>query len=262
MTSLGILTVATNRYVNYWQEQAASAHRQLSNNFNLTFHVFTDDVGAVLNFGRGLGLKVRAYPIEAYGWPEATLYRYALITKFASEFSEDILMHLDADMIVRAQFEANDLITPLKNEICLVSHPGFFRPRGVALIKFYLQSIGHLFSDAYDVLTRGGVGSWEVNPSSLAFVPRKGRSHYVCGGVWWGTRKAIIDLVSELASRVKTDESNGVLAVWHDESHLNWWASKNQHGLSSPAFCFADGYPQLSSLPMVIEAVDKRLHPL
>lgn len=262
MTSLGILTVATNRYINYWREQAASVDKYISGDVEVTFHVFTDNPKAVVDFGKTLRAKVHAHPVESYGWPDATLYRYALISKFASEYSEDFLMHLDADTIARSEFGLGDMTSLLENGICLVHHPGFFRPKGSGMLGYYFRNMGQLFSDTQSLLIQGGIGSWETNPESLAFVPRKIRHKYVCGGVWWGTRAAILEMVRVLADRVVRDESNGILAVWHDESHLNWWSSQNLHGLANPSFCYAEGYPQLKSLPVLIEAVDKTTHPL
>jgi len=262
MTSLGILTVATNRYVNYWKELATSVSVELSSSFDITMHVFTDDVRSVEEFGTSLHVKVRAHQIEPYAWPEATIYRYELISRFASEYSVDLLMHLDADMMVRAKIDYNELVSALDHDVCLVRHPGFYRPKGTALLKLYLQNIQVLASDAVSIVRQGGIGSWESNPRSSAFVSRGSRKTYVCGGVWWGKRKAILDLCSDLASRVRSDEANGVMAVWHDESHLNWWATQNKHGVADPAFCFADGYPQLRGLPRLIQAVDKGAHPL
>lgn len=262
MTSLGILTVATNRYVNYWKELATSVSIEMGSSFDITMHVFTDDVRNVEEFGKSLHVKVRAHQIEPYVWPEATIYRYELISRFASEYSDDLLMHLDADTIVRAKIQYNELLSSLDQDVCLVRHPGFYRPKGAALFKFYLQNMGVLLSDAVSLVRQGGVGSWESNPRSLAFVTRGNRSSYFCGGVWWGRQTAILDLCRDLAKRVRSDEAKGVMAVWHDESHLNWWATRHRHGVADPSFCFADGYAQLRGLPRWIQAVDKGAHSL
>jgi len=262
MTSLGILTVATNRYVNYWKELATSVSIELAGSFDITMHVFTDDVRGVTEFGKSLHVKVRAHQVEPYAWPEATLYRYELISRFASEYSDSLLMHVDADMIVRAKIDSHELLSPLDHDVCLVRHPGFYRPKGAAKLNFYLENIQALVSDAASIVRQGGIGSWESNSRSLAFVLRGNRKIYFCGGVWWGRRTAILDLCRDLASRVRSDETKGVMAVWHDESHLNWWATQNRHGVVDPSFCFAEGYPQLRGLPKFIQAVDKSAHSL
>jgi hypothetical protein len=107
----------------------------------------------------------------------------------------------------------------------------------------------------------GGLGSWEQNPDSTAFVDRSERNNYVCGGTWIATREEFINMVQELDTQVAIDESRGVLATWHDESHLNKWASKNSHIILNPEFCYDASYPQLSKIIPVITAVDKKRKP-
>ena len=86
---------------------------------------------------------------------------------------------------------------------------------------------------------------------------RKDRRIYVCGGTWFGERDSFLKLVSELSQNVAADLEQNRIAVWHDESHLNWWASKNPHLTLTPEFCHVESYPQLEGLIATITAVDK-----
>ena len=257
-TTLGVITVATNKYLDYWADQARSFVANPSQDLDLTLHVFTDQPDRVGQVASNLSVRVVTHIIPNYKWPEAALYRYQLIHDFKEELTEDILMHLDADMLVRASITSSQLKSQMSNGICLVRHPGYFRPRGLARIILYFQNATTTWADFWNQMRMGSLGTWETNKDSLAFVPRMDRKHYFCGGTWWGLRSDILKLSEELASRISVDERNGIEAVWHDESHLNWWASENDHGSADPRYCFAAGFSQLRGIPIVIQAVDKQ----
>jgi len=260
-TTLGILTIATNSYVSYWKHQAESINSHLHTNLDITLHVFTDDVASVLEHGAKLDIRVEAHQIPSYGWPEATLYRYRVFYEHQHLLEQDLLMYLDADMLVKQGFTDTGLNNPLRSGVCLVLHPGYFRPQKVKLLMFYIRNLSLLISDFRSLLVQGGVGSWETNRHSLAYVPRHARKRYFCGGIWWGLRDEFVSLCHVLSERVEIDENKGVEAVWHDESHLNWWATQETPGFESPRYCHAEGHPQLNELEQFVMAVDKSSSP-
>jgi histo-blood group ABO system transferase len=116
-----------------------------------------------------------------------------------------------------------------------------------------------LARDCRTQLRFGGLGSWERNKKSRAFVPRSQRNVYVCGGTWLGRKEEILTLCKELSSRINEDLEVGITAVFHDESHLNWYQAKNQLTLLNPELCFDPSYPQLKNLKPKIIAVDKNV---
>jgi hypothetical protein len=186
------------------------------------------------------------------------LLRYLIIDKFKEQYFEDILMHLDADMLICENFIDSIRFDELIGGIGLVSHPGFWRPRGVTRVRLYLRFPKRLLTDIQRVFLFGGLGTWETRKNSSAYVRRWDRRNYVCGGVWLGVRSNFSSLVSTCASNNELDLARGEMAIWHDESHLNWWAAQNEFTLLSPSYCFDPTYPQLASLPKLIQAVDKR----
>jgi hypothetical protein len=222
-------------------------------------YLFTDSVREADFFASQLkNLAVTIIEIPPYTWPEATLYRYRIYSKHAESLHGDILMHLDADMIINADFVSKIKNLFRNSGMALVAHPGFWRPkRATSLLRLYFMNPKKLYSDFKMKVFMGGLGSWEVHDTSSAYVPRKNRQRYVCGGTWLGTRKEFLDLAKSLDENVRTDESNGVLAIWHDESHLNHWASRNSYIQLTPEYCFDSSYPQLRSITPLITAVDK-----
>ncbi|RAX55999.1 hypothetical protein CCY97_01460 [Helicobacter sp. 10-6591] len=63
--------------------------------------------------------------------------------------------------------------------------------------------------------------TYERNPLSLAYIPYGVGKYYVRGGVNGGKTQAYLELVEVLKERIEKDLSNGIIAQWHDESHIN-----------------------------------------
>ena len=257
MITLGVVTVATNQYIDYWAKMVESFYENVRD-FDLTFHVFTEQLAAVEEF-RELhpAIDVQVHEIEALGWPFATLYRYKLINSITDHLDESILMHLDADMLVRTNFDSSFSPDLWEGGIGLVAHPGFWRPRGPELVKLYLHYPRKLVSDFRSIMENGGLGSWCDNRASASFVPKRMRDTYYCGGTWMGRNAEFKEMVTDLNESVSQDEFTGVMATWHDESHLNKWAVSNTHSTLSPSYCFDPSYPHLRGLGEIIRAVDK-----
>ena len=256
--SLGILSVATNRYINYWEELATSLDSCCpSDGIEVKMYVFTDQVERANRHALSLSkISVEAVQIESYKWPEATLFRYRIFEKHLPKIHEELLMHLDADMKVEKWF-IRDIPTSLKGGIGLVSHPGYYRPNSWSRVNFYWKNPRKFWADIRMRLSDGGIGSWDGNSESVAFVPRQKRRDYVCGGTWMGLRDQYVAMVEELSRLEQNSTENGVMPRWHDESILNKWYADNLPSLLSPAFCFDPTYPQLKGLTELIRAVDK-----
>ena len=259
--SLGVLTVATNIYIEYWREMAISFDANCRRSDNVVLHVFTNQIDEVERVKTQLrNVLVVSHEIPNYKWPEATLLRYRIFEEAAEDLSEDLLMHLDADMLINQSPLETILKASKAGQVCLVSHPGYWRPKAfIGRANFYRQNIVFLLNDIRMTIKIGGLGSWETDEKSLAYVPRRYRRNYVCGGTWFGEREVFLKLVSELSSNVTADLKHNKIAVWHDESHLNLWSAQNSHFTLDPEFCFVSAYPQLQGLTPTITAVDKKI---
>lgn len=254
MTTLGILTIATNNYLDYWFDQVSSLASHPNGDLCITIHVFTDQRIRAQQLSSNIPFPVIVHDIPNYVWPKASLYRYDIFSSFRDQIGEEILMHLDADMIFRSGITSTQLKQPMRNGICLVKHPGFFRPKGFELVRFYLSNPKNLLADLHCTFSMAALGTWEKRKESSARVERSKRKNYSCGGTWWGLRSNILELCDLLSARVRSDEEKGITALWHDESHLNWWSSRHPHGFSDPQFCYVTGYPQLQGISPIIEA--------
>lgn len=257
--SIGVMTVATNIYFDYWQKMVASADERSIESDRITFFVFTEQIQKLKVFSKTLkNVKVIGFKVFPYGWPDATLLRYQIFSEQYSTMNTDVLMHLDADMIFVSNPWENVRRLVANNQICLVQHPGFWRSKGLSRVTFYLGHPLAIYKDLRMKIRLGGIGAWETRPQSQAFVPRKLRRQYFCGGTWFGQRQTIGEMLEVLRDQVSEDKKIEVTAKWHDESHLNKWAVKKNINTFSPELCFDETYPQLKKLTPSIIAVRKK----
>jgi hypothetical protein len=170
----GILTVATNNYIEYWKELALSLNRQNVKHSKITLHVFTDQALLCQEFAKRLNnLTVVTYEIENYGWPEATLLRYKIYSRFAHQIKDEILVHLDADMLVQKDIDFEIEPNEWFKGMAFVYHPGYYRASQMVLHFLRNYNFMQVARLVYRRIRLGGFGAWETNRNSLAFVDRK-----------------------------------------------------------------------------------------
>jgi hypothetical protein len=258
MDSIVILNIATKKYLDYWKQLVQSAEANTVPEDNIHFWLFTDQPDEAKTHAKDfLNIAIDVFEIPSLGWPEATLLRYEIFLKQVLKSDVGIFVYLDADMLITKSpwhVIREKLST---SEICLVQHPGYWRPHGGKRVICYLRNPRLLLSDFLLSLKYGALGKWEERDSSTAYVPRHLRKNYYCGGIWFGNQNAIRKMIEQLSSNVKTDGSREIMAVWHDESHLNQWAANNDHSEESPRLCFDETYSHLSTLEPLIHAVRK-----
>lgn len=245
--SVDVCVHATGNYLGFARKLLLSLERFLFPSEHVRLLLFTDQTAAVERWEPRGRIEVVAIEVTSRTWPEATLMRFRDYADHQDALRSDLVMFLDADMEIRAEVGPELDPATWPGGVALVLHPGFFRAPS--------RPRRSLFRRAKSAL--GPRGSWESNPESLAYLPESLRLQYVCGGVWMGRRREAIGVCQELADRIDRDASNGVLAVWHDESHLNWWAAHHECGILTPEYCFAEGYPELAGLTPRIVALDK-----
>lgn len=149
-------------------------------------------------------------PCPSLGFPNATLKRYHLFTEQRQILSQyDYLFYSDVDMRFVAPVAEEEVFS---DGITATLHPGYV----------------------------GLSGTPETRPCSTACVSGPLR-HYFCGGFNGGRASEFLRLAVNIRAAVDADERSGVMAVWHDESHLNRYLLAHPPAkILSPAFCYPD----------------------
>ncbi len=242
-TGLTVLIIATRKYTFYAKRLIASIEMNLHVNNGCQVLVFTDKPDQFLNL-KATKNPINVIEIPSLGWPFATLLRYSIFRKHFSKINGEIVLYLDADTEVATSLQLDDFKSALgDSDVALVLHPGFFG------LKNY-----------YNKLFALRIGPWETSKSSSAYVRRSLRKRYVCGGVWFGRKTAIKSLVYLLAEQVDADNKRGIIAKWHDESHLNSWFSRNPCSVLDPSWAYSDTYAEKLSkfdIEPIIRVIDK-----
>lgn len=207
---VAICFIGTNKYLDYLPRYVEQINRYFLPDCEKTIIVFTD--GTV-----DPALQVNVYPTQHLGWPYVTLKRFQTIKQAATDISQhDWFVYIDADMLVVDKILSAEFF-PDNKSLFAVHHP-------------------------YHYLTGPRwPGSWESDQASLAAVsPDEDLSVYFQGCLWGGKIPAVLDMIAELDRRTEDDLSRGVIAKWHDESHLNRYLIDNRsyvHVISAEYAC-------------------------
>lgn len=236
------LLVATGKYIAYAKSFLESVREHLIDPALSEVLIFTDNVKEVCRFAEIVPtLNLRVFEIPAYRWPEATLLRYQIFIEHWAAVRGKIVIYVDADTRLVTDLRPADFIGALANgDLALVRHPGY-----------YSRSL------FFRLIIKTRFGPWEYRRKSLSRVPVLQRRDYVCGGVWFGRASAVKKMCCELADAVNDDLERGLIARFHDESHLNRYKSVNEVRLLDPRWAYAVGYRNLKGISPLIEVIHK-----
>ena len=259
--SVGIAMVATNNYLSRWFDTALSLEQSAFLGCkDIKIHLFTNRQQEAKNWASFnlKRIKLVVHQIDAWGWPEATLYRYQFIHDSSDALTEEILMYLDSDMQIVQDF-ANEVFESVWNEgLAVVQHPGYYRNSGIRGIYDYIANPKMFVKDKLYLLKgNAGLGAWEENKASSGYVEPNKRRIYIHGAVWFGQRKQFLEMCKVLATNVSKDLEFGHIAKWHDESHLNWYYANRRCTLLDVRFSWFKGFKNLRHIEPFICTVEK-----
>lgn len=218
LADLAVVFIGTNKYLNFLPSWYESCEEYLLPGHEKQYFVFTD--GELDELPDNISL----YHQEHLPWPYITLYRFSTILKAYEDICKyDYLLFLDADMRLVDTVKAEEILTG--KPYIGVHHPCHFLGMNPHT-KF--------------------PGAFETNSDSSACITDEDdTTTYFQGCLWGGKVPDVIDMMKELQKRTEDDLSRNVIAVWHDESHLNKFYSERVDDVHilSPSFA----YPELFS---------------
>ena len=234
---VALVAVATNKYLELALHMLSTASNRFMQGHEVSFVVFTDRedddrLGAIPG--------VIAIHCDHTPWPGPTLRRFSYFASQADRLATfDYVFYVDADM----EF-VGDVGDEVLGKLVGTLHPYFHRSRRD--FKSRLKRV---------LLGRRRL-PFERNPQSLAYVSvRDGRDYYQ-GCFFGGESAEFVKLAHALDHAIEADLAVDVVAVWHDESHLNRYFVGHPPTVSlSPAYAF----PRGSNLPFEPRIQDVRI---
>lgn len=217
---IAVLYICTGRYHLFWSDFYKNAESYLlkGQEYEKHYFVFTDaETIEYENLSRVH--KIYQEPLE---WPYITLLRFKIFKKVLSQLEGmDYIYFFNANMLVIESINEEILPSEMKS-LVFVKHPGFFDK------------------------TRNQF-TYDHNPKSLAYVGEDEGDTYFMGGLNGGTAQDYLAMIEELDSRVDEDLHHNIVALWHDESHLNRYAIDHSEKVQTldPSF----GYPEGWNIP-------------
>lgn len=212
---VGVLVVATGRYLQLVAPLLQSLREHFLPTQRRCFYVFTDHAELAPD-----SEDVVVVPIRRRGFPGDSMYRYHhYLTAEELLRRHDVLYAMDADMRAVADIFAEDVLPTKDRPLLGVAHPGF----------------------AY---SREPLGTPETDPRSRAYIATdEVRSVYWAGGIVGGWANAFLELCRQVRGAVDADAARGVVALWHDESHLNRILTTRRRDVRtvSPSLCTPEG---------------------
>ncbi len=254
---VAIVNVATGPYTALWLNLLPQIERFAFPDDDVTVHLLTDDpsVAARATCER---VKIQAHEVPPYRWPDATLRRYEMMAEAPELIGTDLIMYLDVDMQIVRTIGRDLKPQAWHSGLAFAAHPGYFRPSGLGGAATRLMHARSLASDIRSRLLVGAPpGAWETRPESQAFVPSAERRTYVHGAVWMGLTDPLLTMCQILAARTNLDREAGIMATWHDESHLNWYYANHSISLLPQGYSCVDGWWQTRGIPAAVVSVQK-----
>lgn len=233
MKKIGILYICTGKYSVLWPGFFESAEKKLLTNCEKHYFVFTD---APTVEHEAECDRIHRIEQEAMEWPYSTLLRFHIFLKCEEQLSSfDYLYFFNADVEIVKEITEEMFLPRIEHneELVVVQHAGYYNK--------------HPYQFTYD-----------RNPRSKAFIPFGKGTVYVCGGINGGQTSAFLDMCNILSNHIDADLQNGIIALWHDESHLNKYIlSHRNYRLLSPSYCHPTQEWWIVPFEAIIEIRDK-----
>jgi hypothetical protein len=217
------VTIATGKYWKYFEilYPQILSQESYSKEFKVEILVFKDKSqkisASVLENSR-----IKVADTEFLNWPFVTLMRYHEIFRKCADSDCDVIVWIDCDMKLIGQIPFESM----QDGVVFSRHPGFTFNL-IGFLKLSFKEKEKYIKERIIELGKGQKfpGTWEENAKSMAFLERRRRMRYVHGAFWGGEKQAVLEMCQTLSISIDTDLGKNVIAVWHDESFLNWYCS-------------------------------------
>ena len=212
---IGIFCICTGNYLQFLKNLIESVEKNFLVDYPKYYFISSDNKKEVTKICKLYKLNYSINTINKKGFPLDTLYRYQYLLNFGIEVELlcDVIYYIDVDMKIVNKI--SDDILPTKDKYLIgTQHPGYF--------------------------TQNKNGTPEQNNKSTAYIDKKKyKNCYIAGGFNGGITNYFIKMAKEINNNILVDKSKNIIAIWHDESHLNKYFLENfnKFKILTPNYC-------------------------
>ena len=215
---IGIILIATGRYVQYLNATINYIDKFFLPKYTRTIYVWTDNPDHVHK-----SENIVITPIVRHGFPGDTLYRYHYIIMKEWDLitNTDLIYYADIDIEIIDEIGDEFVPTPDKPFV-VISHPDY--------INYGLTASGMI----------------DQTPISTAYIPPEYISNpYAIGAIQGGYTPYFMKMVEKIVKGIDEDDYNEYVAKWHDESHFNHYMMHNRKlfKFMAPGYYYVQHYP-------------------
>lgn len=200
---IAITYICTGKYERFWDEFYSSCEKYFYPDTKKHYFVFTESKRIMAQKQKNVSC---IYQGRA-GWPYDTLLRFhwfAMIQDRLKEF--DYCYFCNANSIFLRTVTAEVIPFPTEEKpLILWCHTAHYEDHS-----------------SNDITT-------EANPLSTAYVGPDVQCRQHGGGFYGGTASAYLQMTLELRDNIQKDLDNGIIAVWHDQSHIIKYGAEHAH---------------------------------
>ncbi len=215
--TIGILYIATGPYIAFWNRFFDTFEQYFLPNIEKHYIVFTD----AEEFYESTNERVHVKYLKSEPWPLPTLMKFHTFLEYRDELAQyDYLYQSNANIICLKEVKEEEFLPRKeKGEILMFTlHPGYYKKSKILY-------------------------PYDRNRKSLAYVPYNCGDTFVFGAMNGGTAEGYLNFIQNMDARIVEDLKKGVIAKWHDESHINHdIIGRNDYRLLPSAFCYPVGF--------------------
>ena len=232
---VAILYICTGKYNQFFKGFFESCEKYLLKDIaQLEYYVFTDDMSLS---------------------DEANVH---LIKKECAGFPADSLFRFDMFLQVRQELEKTDYIYFFN------SNAEFKAPVGKELLPLNGEKlVGAEWPGKRKPFKHPAFYPYERNKHSSAYIPPREDKPYIyyMGGINGGEAADYLEMAETLSENIHADYEKGIVALVHDESHINKYFRTHDCKVLSAEYCFPEEWITCDFSPKIIFRDKVKLDP-
>lgn len=219
---IAVLYICTGAYNRFFEGFYKSSEKYfLADKAEKVYFVFTDDMS--LSGEQNVHLIER----QCQGFPADSLFRFEMFVQVKEQLQAFDYVYF---------FNANAEFCQLVGEELLPDETG------LAMGLWY--NMEKPWWNLWRVFDLPAFFSYERNKKSLAYIPPFGKDYkHFMGGLNGGRTKEYLQMIETLSKNIRTDYDNGIIAIAHDQSHINAYMRTHKCKIIPREYCWPEEWP-------------------